>query len=84
MNAKNRKNLSEHEIKDLLTARERPTPPADLADRIKREIPEDISVAPGLAGLFCTPGDVAESSANAEETVAESKDIEPVAVPEPA
>ncbi len=54
MNAMNQRNLSEREIKDLLTPRERPAPPADLADRIKREIPADISVASGLAGEATT------------------------------
>ncbi len=43
----NERDLSDREIKDLLVPSSRPAPPADLADRIKQEIPEDIFVAPG-------------------------------------
>ncbi len=42
------KTLNEKDIQDLLTPRERPVPPADLAERIKQEIPEDLPVIPDV------------------------------------
>ena len=43
------KELTERDVKDLLTPRERPVPPADLAARIKAEIPADLPAIPTLA-----------------------------------
>ncbi len=44
------KAMREREIKELLTPRERPEPPAGLAERIKREIPDRITLAPDAGG----------------------------------
>ena len=48
MKTLNEKQLSDRDIKTLLTPRHRPVPPADLAERIKREIPADLPLAPDL------------------------------------
>ncbi len=48
MKTKNDRQLNERDIKALLTPRERPVPPADLAARIKRQIPADLTMAPDL------------------------------------
>ena len=48
MNPLSEKTLNEKDIQDLLTPRERPLPPADLAERIKREIPDDLPAVPGI------------------------------------
>ncbi len=51
MKTKNDRQLNERDIKALLTPRERPVPPADLAARIKRQIPADLPVVPSLDGV---------------------------------
>ncbi|HEX9734329.1 MAG TPA: von Willebrand factor type A domain-containing protein [Thermoanaerobaculia bacterium] len=42
--------LSEREIRDLLTPKHAPAPPAGLAERIRSEIPEPLDAAPDVDG----------------------------------
>ncbi len=55
MKPEKRHELTERDIKNLLTSHERPVPPADLAERIKQEIPLDLPAMPGLAEAASQP-----------------------------